>query len=51
MVGKDSYAVGDDMRVAVKRSFGVAVILVIPRQVPHDQCLVTAAREKHIRVL
>lgn len=46
-----SYAVGDDVRVTMKRSFGVSIILIIPRQVPHDQRLVTATREKHVGVL
>ena len=36
------------MRVTVKTSFGVAVVLVVAGEVPDDESLVTATREKHI---
>lgn len=35
----------------MKRSFWVAIVLVVSRQVPYNQCLVTATGEKHVRVL
>ena len=46
-----THAIRDDVRVAVKTSFWVSVILIISGQVPNDQSLVAAAREEHVRVL
>ena len=43
------YAVGDDMRMAVETSFGVAICSVITSQMPDDQSLVSASRKEHIR--
>lgn len=34
----------------METSFGISVILVISRKVPYDQCLITAAGEKHVGV-
>jgi hypothetical protein len=47
--GRGTYAVGDDVRVAVEAAFGVAVRRLVARQVPDDERLVARAREEHVR--
>lgn len=44
-----TYAVGDDVRVAVQRALGVAVRGLVACQVPDDQSLVTGGGEEHVR--
>jgi hypothetical protein len=43
-----TYTVGDDVRVTSERSLGVTVLGLIAGEVPDDQALVSAAREKHV---
>jgi hypothetical protein len=43
--------VGDDVRVAVERSLGVAVLGLIAGEVPDDQGLVSGSRQEHVGVL
>jgi hypothetical protein len=47
-IADKTYAVGDDVGVAVERSLGVTVLRLITRQVPDDQSLVTAAGKEHV---
>jgi hypothetical protein len=48
---RGTYAVGDDVGVAVQTTFGVAVRRLVARQVPDDERLVARAREKHVRAV
>jgi hypothetical protein len=43
-----TYAVGDDVGVAVEGSLGVSVARLVAGEVPDDKRLVTAAREEHV---
>lgn len=43
-----TYTVGDDVGVAVERSFGVAVLGLIAGEVPDDQSLVSGSRQEHV---
>ena len=36
------------MRVTVETSLGVSIVLVVTGEVPDDESLVTATREKHV---
>lgn len=44
-----TYAVGDDVGVAVEAPLGVAVRGLVAGQVPDDERLVARAGEKHVR--
>ena len=44
-----SYAVGNDVGMAVQTSFGIAICSLIASKVPDYQCLVSAPREEHVR--
>lgn len=43
-----TYTVGDDVRVAVEGSLGVAVLGLIASEVPDDQGLVSGGRQEHV---
>lgn len=43
-----TYTVGDDVRVTLEGPLGVAVLGLVPGEVPDDQAVVTATREEHV---
>lgn len=44
----ETYTVGDDVGVALKRALGVTVCLLVAGKVPDDQSLIATAREQHV---
>jgi hypothetical protein len=46
---KVTYAVGDNMRVAMKRSLGITVLRLVAGKVPDDQGLITTTGQEHVR--
>lgn len=44
-----TYAVRNNVRVAVERSLGVTVLGLVTGEVPDDQSLVAGAGEEHVR--
>jgi hypothetical protein len=49
LLGDSTYAVGDDVRVAVKASLGVSVRSLVACQVPDDEGLVSRRGKEHVR--
>lgn len=47
-LGKKTYAVGDDVGVAVEGALWVSVGALIAGQVPDDQSLISATRQEHV---
>lgn len=48
-VEKETYTVGHDVRVAVQRALGEAVLGLVTGQVPDDEGLVARAGQEHVR--
>ena len=46
-----TYAVGDDVRVAVQRALWVAVRGLVTGQVPDDESLIARGRKEHVRAV
>lgn len=46
--GVETYAVGDDVGVAVEGALWVSVGALIAGQVPDDQSLISATRQEHV---
>lgn len=47
---KDTYTVGDDVRMAMQRALWVTVSTLIAGQVPDDEGLVAGSRQQHVWV-